>query len=70
MSTKNTNMDDAPKDRPILLLIEDSWIEAFWHQNKKYNPNGSWSIASFSSNGCGCCSGINDDPVAWAELPA
>lgn len=67
MTERNSNMDEAPKDRPILLLIDDNWVEGEWYQYKEYP--GSWSKASFNSDGCGCCSSSNGEPTAWAELP-
>lgn len=70
---KRKDMKLAPKDRPILLLIDSCWIEGSWNtqvttQGYSYGP-GRWEVVSLQSHGCGCCSGDDPEPEAWAEPP-
>lgn len=69
------DMKTAPKDKPVLLNIENCAIEGQWDNETttdgsySYGP-GKWTVVSLSSHGCGCCAGDNDDPTGWAPLPA
>lgn len=61
-------MKTAPKDRPILILVEGSWIEAQWY-HPDYLDKGRYAPVSLPSHGCGCCAEEDPEPEAWAELP-
>lgn len=68
---------EIPKDRPILLKIDDNWIQAEWRQNalgaweKGGNSQkiGAFVPIALSSHGCGCCGGDDSPPTEWAEIP-
>ena len=70
---KRKAMTNAPKDRQILLLIDDCWIEAGWDNETRADGykygDGKWSPVGLPSHGCGCCSYEDPEPTAWSELP-
>lgn len=66
---KHLDMNKAPKDRAILLKINDIWIQAEWIDDKNHPECSCWYREQLSSHGCGCCAGGDPDPTAWFELP-
>lgn len=66
-------IDSAPKDRSVLLFVEDSVIEASFIEQvdiagERYG-DGYWLPVSLSTHGCGCCASELERPVAWMPLP-
>jgi hypothetical protein len=57
----------APKDRPILLKVEEGWIQASWI--KPTNYSGEWDFITLPEHGCGCCFNSDSKPTHWMELP-
>lgn len=57
-------MVDAPKDKNILLKIDESWIEGWWDNSDKI-----WRTITLPSHGCGCCGWTDPEPEFWHPLP-
>lgn len=65
-------MMTAPKDKPILLLAEDTFLKNGRHVTEgQWDAEGErWSVVWFAVHGCGCCGGSEPDLLGWAPLPA
>jgi hypothetical protein len=54
----------APKDKLILLLIDDQAIEGAYEKwCDEFRP------MRLDSHGCGCCAGDDPPPTHWQKLP-
>ena len=71
--SKWRDISSAPKDKPVLLRIDNSAIEGEWdpettRDGSSYGP-GKWAVVTLNSHGCSCCSSDNPDPTHWMPLP-
>jgi hypothetical protein len=65
-------MEDAPKDRPFLGLINGEWNITQWdcHPWNTETPDGYWSdSASFDVLESGCDDNPTGPIMFWCELP-
>jgi hypothetical protein len=56
----------APKDKPILLLMEGYAIEGAWDDDEWFDR---WEPVSLDCHGCGCCGATPAEPTHWLPLP-